>query len=128
MAVRIALLGLMATVLLVTVRELRTEWGVLLRIGAGAVLLVLVISPLARVVAELTQLASLARIRGVYLGLLLKVIGIAYLTTFAAQMAYDTGEAGIGWRIEVAGKIVILTLAVPLIVAITATVLKMIPS
>lgn len=126
--VQIALLGLVATVVLVVVKEQRPEWGLILRIGTGAVLLLLVAGPLARVAGEIVHLATLANVRPLYLGLVLKVIGIAYLTTFAAQIAYDTGESGTGWRVEVAGKIVILLLAIPLVVAITETILKMIPT
>lgn len=126
--VQIALVGLASTVLLVVIREQRSEWAVILRIGVGAILLLLVLAPLGRVVSEILHLAQLAKVRGLYLGILLKVVGITYLTTFAAYVAYDTGEAGTGWRIEVAGKVVVLALAIPLIVAVTETVLKMIPS
>ncbi|MDA8193016.1 MAG: stage III sporulation protein AD [Thermaerobacter sp.] len=125
---QVVLLGLAITVVLVTIREQRPEWGFILRVGSGAVLLLLVAGPLTRVAGEVAHLATLANVRGIYLGLVLKVIGITYLTTFAAQVAYDTGESGTAWRVEVAGKILILVLSLPLIAAITETVLKMIPS
>lgn len=126
--VHIALIGIVATILLVVIREQRSEWGAVLRIAVGVVMFLAVIRPLARLVADLVHLASLAHIPGAYIGLLLKVIGIAYLTTFAAHIAYDAGEVGTGWRIEVSGKIVILLLAMPLVASIAETVIKMIPS
>lgn len=125
---RVIGLGLMGTVLLVIIREQRAEIGVVLRIAIGVVMLLLIIPDLARVVASLVHLSELAHIPGSYLGLLLKVVGISYLTVFVAHIAYDSGEAGTGWRVELGGKIVILILAVPLIASITETILKLIPS
>lgn len=124
----VVLLSAVVTVLLVVVREQRPEFATILRIGSGVALLLLVANPLSTVIHQLVLLANLANVRGMYLGLVLKVIGITYLTTFAAQVAYDTGESATGWRVELAGKIIILLMAIPLIAAIADTVLKMIPS
>ncbi|OLZ08546.1 stage III sporulation AC/AD family protein [Sulfobacillus thermosulfidooxidans] len=121
-------LGLIGTVFLVIIREERGDIGVILRLAIGVALLLLLVSPLAQVLSGILQLVDQVKIRGLYLGLLLRVIGIAYVATFAAHIANDSGEAGIGWRIEVGAKIVILALALPLISAILHTVLKMIPS
>jgi stage III sporulation protein AD len=125
---KVASISLIATVLLVVLREERKEWGVILRFGIGAVVLLMILAPLDSVITHVVQLAAAAKIRGLYLAILLKVIGIAYIATFAAQLAYDTGESGLGWRVELAGKIAILVIALPLIGAILNTVLKMIPS
>lgn len=125
---RLVSVGIIGTVLLAVVREERKDLGVVLRLAIGVALLLILIVPLAEVLAGFLKLVDQAQIRGLYLGLLLKVIGIAYLATFAAHIAYDSGEAGIGWRIEVGAKIVILALALPLVSAILQTVLKMIPS
>jgi stage III sporulation protein AD len=125
---KLVFLGIIGTILLVVIREERRDIGVILRLAIGVALLLLLLSPLSRVLSGVLQVVDQVKIRGLYLGLLLKVIGIAYLATFAAHIANDSGEAGIGWRIEVGAKIVILALALPLISAILHTVLKMIPS
>lgn len=121
-------LGLIGTVVLTVVRDLRPEWGTLLRLAIGTLLLLAVISPLARAVSALTHLAVMAHIPDIYLGLLFKVVGVAYLTTLAARVAYDTGESAIGSRIELAGKITILLLAIPILSDVTTDLLRMIPS
>ena len=125
---KVASIALIATVLLVVLREERKEWGVVIRFAVGAVVLLLILAPLQTVIAQVLQLATLVKVRGLYLAILLKVRGIAYIATFAAQMAYDTGESGLGWRVELAGKVAILALSLPLISAIITTILKMIPS
>jgi stage III sporulation protein AD len=126
--VKVVGLGLIATVLLVVIREQRAEWGLMLRLASSFALLLLIVPELARVVSLLIRMSELARVPGAYVDILLKVVGIAYITMLAAHVAYDSNEAGTGWRIELAGKVVILLLAVPLIASITETLLKLIPS
>ncbi|MHB1956273.1 MAG: SpoIIIAC/SpoIIIAD family protein [Sulfobacillus sp.] len=125
---KVASIALIATVLLVVLREERKEWGVVIRFAVGAVVLLMILTPLQTVISQVLQLASVVRVRGLYLAILLKVIGIAYISTFAAQMAYDTGESGLGWRVELAGKVAILAISLPLISAIINAIFKMIPS
>jgi len=125
---RIIGLGLMATIVIVVLREQRAEWALLIRLGVGVALFLLLVPDLAKLLSSLIKLSELAQISGTYVALLLKVIGIAYLTMFVAHIAYDANEVGTGWRIELAGKVVILLLAVPLIASIAETILKFIPS
>ncbi len=50
--------------------------------------------------------------------ILLKVLAVAYLTDFTAQLASDAGESAIGSKLELAGKIIIFYLSIPILVAI----------
>lgn len=125
---RVLGLGLMVTVLLMVVREERRDLAVVVRLAVGVAMLLIIVPDIARVVASFVHISELAHIPSQYLALLLKVIGIAYLTLFVAQLAQDSGEGGTALRIELAGKIAILLLAVPLVASIAETVLKLIPS
>ncbi|NMP21159.1 SpoIIIAC/SpoIIIAD family protein [Sulfobacillus harzensis] len=124
---RVLGLGLMATVLVMVVKEQRQDIGVVVRLAVGVVMLLIIVPDISRVVSSFVRISELAHIPVQYLALLLKVIGIAYLTMFVAQLAQDSGEGGTALRIELAGKIAILLLAVPLVASITETVLKLIP-
>jgi stage III sporulation protein AD len=125
---RVVGLGLVGLVVLLVLREENRALTLVLRIALAVGLLMFIVPDMGRVVADLVHLSELARIPVAYLTLLLKVVGISYLTVFVAQLATDSGEANVGTRVELAGKIAILLLAIPLIASITETVLKMIPS
>lgn len=124
---RVLGLGLVALVLLVIIREERKDLGLILRLSVGLAMLLIIVPDVARVVAAVVHLSELAHVPAQYLSLLLKVIGISYLTVFVSQLAHDSGESGAGQRVELAGKIAILVLAIPIIASITETVLKLIP-
>jgi len=62
-----------------------------------------------------------------YLQTLLRIVGLAYLAEFGAQVCRDAGEGNIAARIEFAAKVIILVLAVPIIVAVMESILSLIP-
>ncbi|MCY0877715.1 MAG: stage III sporulation protein AD [Firmicutes bacterium] len=125
---RVVGLGLVGLVVLMVLREENRALTLVLRVALAAAILLMIVPDVGRVVADLVHLSELAEIPAAYLALLLKVVGIAYVTVFMGQLAADSGETHMGARVELAGKVVILLLAIPLIASITETVLKMIPS
>jgi stage III sporulation protein AD len=57
----------------------------------------------------------------------MKVLGIAYLTELAAGICRDTGEQALAQRVELGGKVLILLLAIPVLNAVLALVLRLVP-
>ena len=53
-----------------------------------------------------------------YFPIILKVLGIAYITEFAVAICNDAGEKSIGSKIELAGKIAIFFAAIPIFVSL----------
>ncbi|MCR4419665.1 MAG: stage III sporulation protein AD [Clostridia bacterium] len=120
-------LALIAAVLLVVVRQQRPELGLLLSVAAGAVIFLLVLEQVGRVTEVLERLASAARVDRLYLGTLLKIIGVSYLAEFGAQVCRDAGEQAVASRVEMAAKVIIVVLALPIVVAVVDTVMRLLP-
>ncbi len=125
--VQVVGLGLIATLLALILKEYRPEMAMQLSIVAGVVIMLLVLNRITAAVEVITETAVAAGINLLYLQTLLRVIGIAYLAEFGAQLCRDAGEGSIASRVELAAKVVILVLAVPVIVEIMEAVLGMIP-
>ena len=49
---------------------------------------------------------------------IIKVLAVAYITDFTAQLCRDSGENAIGTKVELAGKVIIFYLAIPILTAI----------
>jgi len=116
--------GLLAAVLIVLIRQHRPELALLLSIGAGAVLFILVLGKIGAVIDVLRDLAARANVNMVYLGVVLKIVGIAYIGDFGAQLCRDAGEGALAAKIEFAAKVLILVLAVPIVLAVMDSLLK----
>lgn len=127
-ALRLVGVGLITAVLLTALGQFQQKGLQLaVRVAAVAVVLSVLVAPLANVVGALDRLTAIAQIRGLYLGVLLKVLGIAYLTTIGASLTADLGETALAAKVELAGKLLILVLAVPVLSGIMALLLKLLP-
>jgi stage III sporulation protein AD len=76
----------------------------------------------------LEVIAVNAKVNIVYVETILKIIGIAYIAEFAAQITKDAGQGAIASKIELAGKILILAMAIPILTVLIETIIQMIPS
>ncbi|OWZ84028.1 stage III sporulation protein AD [Natranaerobius trueperi] len=119
--------GFIATVLIVVVRQYKKELAVLLSMAAGIMIFLYLLSPLKSVLDILEELTLQADLDFAYFDTLLKIVGIAYITEFGAQVCKDADEGAMAKKIELGGKIAIMLMAVPLVVMILETVLTLLP-
>lgn len=110
---QIAAVGLICAVLSLAVRSYRPEFSVYISIACGLFLFAMIITQLEDVISYLRRLLDSAGSAGAYFPVLLKVLGIAYITDFSAQVCRDAGENGIASKVEMAGKILIFCAALP---------------
>ncbi|NBD22692.1 stage III sporulation protein AD [Paenibacillus glycinis] len=125
--IQIVGLGLVSTVLVLVVREQKPMFAFLLAAFTGLFIFLFVIGKIETVIGVLEQLADRSGIPSIYLKTVLKIIGIAYIAEFGSQIVRDAGQESIASKIEFAGKILILVLAVPIISVIVETVLGLLP-
>lgn len=119
--VAFALVALMATMLL---KNNRQHLAVAVSIAAGIMIFMFMLSKLTIIINFLQTLSSKANIDIVYLDTVFKILGIAYLTSFCSEICKDAGENSIASKVEFSGKILILTLAIPILMAVMQTILK----
>ncbi len=118
--------GLITAVIIVLVKQLDgAHLGALIRVAFGAVIFLLLMSKIANILDIVKELAMRANINQFYLGTILKVSGIAYITEFGARVCRDAGESAVAHKVEFAGKLLVLVLALPILAAIVETVIKL---
>lgn len=124
---KIMAIALIVGSLLVYIRQHRGDLAVAISLGVGVLVFLLIREELAAVVYQLSELTSKAGLNNLYLGTVLKIIGISYLIGFAAQACRDANEKGLGEQVEFAGKILILFIAVPVMLAVLDSILQLLP-
>lgn len=124
---KIVMVGIIATVLAVILREERPEIAVVISIVTGLVIFVFIITKLNSVMSVLKYFAAKANIDVLYFSTILKVIAIAYITEFGAQICRDAGEGAIASKVELAGKVLIMVIAIPILAALMDIMIKIIP-
>lgn len=94
----------------------------------GCAIFLFLVDQIAAILDMVEKLATNANVNTVYIETILKIIGIAYIAEFAVQLTKDAGQGSIASKIELAGKILILSMAVPILTVLVETILKMIPN
>lgn len=121
-------IAFLATVLILVIREQKPMFAFLLATFTGIGIFLALVGKIGDVVSVLEELADRSGIPTVYLKTMLKIIGIAYIAEFGAQIVRDAGLESIASKIEFAGKMLILVMAIPIISVIVETVLNLLPA
>lgn len=122
--VKIVAFAFIALFLVMATRRNRDDIAILLSVVAGIIIFMFMISKLTVVINFLQSLSNKANIDVIYLDTVFKILGIAYLSSFCSEICKDAGESSIAAKVEFAGKILILTLAIPILMAVMQTILK----
>ncbi len=119
--------GLVAAFLALVLKEQKANFAFLVTLMVGAGIFLFLIDKIGQILTMLQRLAINANVNMVYVETLLKIIGIAYIAEFGAQITRDAGQGAIASKIELGGKILILVMAIPILTVIIETVLTLIP-
>ncbi|WP_084157964.1 stage III sporulation protein AD [Bacillus manliponensis] len=121
-------LGLVATFLAAVLNQHKSSITSLFIVFVGAVMFLLLIDQVHAILMMIERIADQAKVSNVYVETLLKIIGIAYIAEFGAQITKDAGQGAIASKIELAGKILILVMAIPILTVVIETILGFLPT
>jgi len=124
---QIAIIGIVATVLIVLIKKYNPEFQVLISLVTGVIILFFIYSYLDPILGSFRQLWGRTDIDSKYFEIIIKVIAIAYITEFGSQICNDAGEKSIGMKIELAGKVIIVYISVPIVLSLIDFIIKLIP-
>ena len=125
--VKVIGIGFIAACAALVLRQHRPEMALQVGLAAGILIFFIIIFKLSAVVDLLSSFADRAGVEPRFMGIILKVTGIAYLSEFAAGTCKDAGESAIASKIEMAGKVMIMVMAVPIVGALLDVLLNLIP-
>jgi stage III sporulation protein AD len=126
--IQIVGLGFIVTILAVIIKEQKPVFAFLLATITGIFIFLFLIGKISEIIRVLEDLATKSNINMIFLKTILKIIGIAYIAEFAVQIIRDAGQEAIASKIELAGKILIMVMAIPIITVIVETVIRLLPT
>ena len=113
---------LVSAILSLTVKAYRPEFSVYISIVCGVLVFTMVISQFTDIADFVSDLFNRAGYGRTYFPILMKILAAAYLTDFVAQICKDAGENGIASKAEIAGKIFILYVSLPVFSSIISMI------
>ncbi len=119
--IRIAVVGLAAIILAIIFKKGKEEYSLYISIGACVLILLWGISKLEVIFDTIDQLQNYIQMNKSYVTILIKIIGITYVTEISSSLCKDSGYQAIAEQIELVGKLTILAISMPIMLAILDT-------
>lgn len=108
-------IALVTTILCVILKQFKPEFSLLALLAGGAFLLIGLAPQLASMIDAVQRMAQNCGIDSKYVQIVVKTTGIACICSIAASMCRDAGQSALGSKIELGGRLTILTLAMPVV-------------
>lgn len=125
--VQIVIIGIISVLILAIIRETNPDIAVIISLVAGIIIFFIVIPKISNIISVLNILADKSGINNIYVVTVLKIIGIAYIAEFGSQISLDANEKNIASKIELAAKIIIIFLSLPIILALVNAIISIMP-
>lgn len=124
---KVVAIGLVGTILAIILKQYKSEYSIYISIITGIIIIMYMITDISNIVKLINGLINKSSINTAFISLLLKITGIAILVEFASSICMDSGESSIAKKIDIAGKVVVISMSIPIISTLLETVLKILP-
>ena len=115
---QIGLLGIAGVLMAVQFKSGKSEYGIYIRIGLSLLVFFSIVSKLKVILDVVRQIGETIHLNTAYVGMLMKMLGIAYVAEFSSGICKDAGYQTIASQIEIFSKLAILVMGMPVILAL----------
>lgn len=112
---RIVGVGIITAITALIVKQVKPEISVIISITGGIIMLLLLVDSLTNVFSVFSSIVEKTGLSSGLFSAILKIVGVGYITEFSANLCFDAGAGSIADKILLAGKIIILVLALPIV-------------
>jgi len=124
---QIVIIGIISVILSLMFRGHHDEWRMYIRIAGGIIIFFAIAQKLGVVLELVKKMSEKIDVDLIYIGIVFKILGISYISEFGAQLCKDAGESSIASKIEFAGKVLIVTISAPVMLALIDIIAGIIP-
>ena len=119
---RIGIMGVAGALLAVQFKSGKTEYGIYIGVVLSLIIFFSIIGRLTVIIDAMKGIGKYIQMDQAYIGTLIKMIGIAYVAEFASGICKDAGYQAVAGEIELFGKLALLSLSMPVVLALMETV------
>lgn len=119
---QIGIIGVVGALLAIQFKGGKAEYGIYMSAAVSILLFSCMIDRLKVFVDAVEQMSSYISIDSGYIATMLKMVGVTYIAEFCSAICKDTGYQTIAVQIEIFGKLTILMLGMPVLLALLETV------
>ncbi len=112
--IKIAGFVLISLLLILLLKDTKREFSFILAAACGIILFIAVADDLYSVARSIYNLSSQVSNINTYISLMMKILGISLIAQFVVDLCRDAGENALASQTEIASKVLILIMTLPL--------------
>ena len=120
--VQIGVLGVAGALLAIQFKSGKAEYGIYISIALSLIIFFSVLGQLQTIIDALKTVGEYIRVDHLYIGTLVKMLGVTYIAEFSSGICKDAGYQTIALQIEIFGKLAVLILSMPVLMGLLDTV------
>ena len=124
---RVIGIALVTTFAVIILKPTKPELAAIVSIAGGVIVLLMFVDAMGTVLNGFHAIVQRSGIRSEVFAALLRIIGIGFLTEFASGICADAGNNAMAQKVSLAGKVIILVLALPIIDNLLQIVVGILP-
>ena len=124
---KICIIAIISVIVILTIKPQMANMSVLITIVSGVIIFMMIIHTLEKVITSILDIVSMLDIGIENIGIILKIIDISYICEFPSQICIDAGENAIASKIELAGKMLIMFISIPIITRLLSLITSLMP-
>lgn len=123
---RTALLGILTIMIAMAMKQGKAEFATFVSFTGSILIAWVAVQLLDGITGSFSRLEKLLAVDMEYITLLMKMIGVTYLSEFASSLCRDAGYSAVAGQIELVGKLTILTIGMPIVLALFELMVTMV--
>ena len=125
--IKIIGIGLISLILVIMIKQYKPEYALFISIICGILIILICQDKIIGLINLFKELNTKTNLNFKYIDILLKITGISILTEFTVSLCNDAGETAIGAKVDLGGKLLIISISIPIIIALLELVVKILP-
>lgn len=113
--VKIIGIGLIALIMVLIFREYKREYSIYIVLISGCIIFFMILDTLTETIRFVRNISNKVQLDNSFITLLIKITGISILSEFAVSLCRDCNENSIANKIELGGKIIVISLSIPVL-------------
>ncbi len=122
--IRVVLLAMGTVCLGMLLKNTQSSFAMMVSFAVGILIFIWITKLMSEVLTQFQALQSYTTIPPKYIVLLLRVLGIAYLTQFTTDICRENGYTAVAGQVENFSKITIMLLSMPMVMNLLDMVLR----
>lgn len=114
--------GIASALMAMAFKHGKSEYGAYIVLAASLFLFLLILSGMKSVIDAIETIEGYIHFDDIYINIVIKIVGISYLTQFASDLCRDMGYQALSNQLQIFGKISVLAVSMPVVLTLLETI------